>query len=511
MKFLPIYIKYISNKYNSKNKGHIISKSANGDITFMNKEHISDVSNYTTFIAFDGVLSDDILNNTSFPNRAVFTSCEAKNYSDIYNLYDELSKDFKHDKHSELKCSVLLYKLLIIMHFCLIPDYNSEFQYEKSLLAPIFELIHNSSHSIDISLQTMSDLTGLSVMHISRSFKKVLNDTPAHFLAIKRLKDAKKYLLTKPDMNIADIASEAGFISLTNFNSMFKREYGITPHDYRNKYINLPIPDDLKYYPEYQPLYITNARNYENIDIIDRISIACPAYRLTIVTDGTGLFTDETGNTYVLKKDDMFLNTPFMKYKFEAVSRPFSAIDISFQGTYENEIISYFELEGQTAFCNTLGFPYDFQQSISYIWRNFWTFEKEALLECSLLIYEIILKLYELKHYNYDKKINSKLQPAIDIIEMFYMHDISITELADSIGYSVSAFTSDFKAAFGVSPKKYLIKFRLNKASDLLKKYPEMSLNNISKRCGFSSVSYFCSSFRKSFNMSPSEYRKNNK
>ena len=115
MKFLPIYIKYISNKYNPKNKGHIILKSANGDITFMNKEHISDVSNYTTFIAFDGVLSDDILNNTSFPNRAVFTSCEAKNYSDIYNLYDELSKEFKHDKHSELKCSVLLYKLLIIM------------------------------------------------------------------------------------------------------------------------------------------------------------------------------------------------------------------------------------------------------------------------------------------------------------------------------------------------------------------------------------------------------------
>ncbi|MEG2018450.1 MAG: helix-turn-helix domain-containing protein, partial [Clostridium sp.] len=49
-------------------------------------------------------------------------------------------------------------------------------------------------------------------------------------------------LLAHSDKEIIDITFEIGFNSLGNFYNLFKKQYGISPLKYRNKYsFNFPI------------------------------------------------------------------------------------------------------------------------------------------------------------------------------------------------------------------------------------------------------------------------------
>lgn len=66
-----------------------------------------------------------------------------------------------------------------------------------------------------------------------------------------------------------------------------------------------------------------------------------------------------------------------------------------------------------------------------------------------------------------------------------------------------------FKREYGVSPISYMISCRIAESKYLLAE-TDLSLSQISQLLGFSSASYFSQSFRRSENMSPLDYRRNN-
>lgn len=77
--------------------------------------------------------------------------------------------------------------------------------------------------------------------HICRTFVKYLDMTPTSYINQKRLNYAAN-LLAHSDKEIIDIAFEIGFNSVGNFYNLFKKQYGIAPLKYRNKYsFNFPI------------------------------------------------------------------------------------------------------------------------------------------------------------------------------------------------------------------------------------------------------------------------------
>lgn len=198
-----------------------------------------------------------------------------------------------------------------------------------------------------------------------------------------------------------------------------------------------------------------------------------------------------------------------MRYSFEAVSQPFTMLEICFSGVYDREIVDSYGLAGQPFFTDALDFEYDFELPAQYIWRNFWTFDKEALLECSYKICEVLLKLYEfskIKENGQRAEIN-ELTPALDIIKLYYMRDLSVTDLADAIGMQTSDFTAKFKKIYKTTPKKYLTRYRLSQAAYMLRNYPSALISEIAENCGFSNPSYFCSVFKRFYGITPEEYR----
>ena len=460
-------------------------------------------------ICFCGELASDFMTSAGFPTSALLKRGDIPEAEDVYSGFLDICSSYTAgDDHSELSCCVLLYRLLLDIRLCFTDEYDDAMQHKRMLLAPILELIHNQSCLRDISLPDMADAAGISVIHLSRLFKEITGDTPNHYMLIKRFDNARKRLLEDMTSNIADIARSSGFSSANAFGTAFKKEFGMSPGEYREMHRGKPLPKSVQYRPVWQPLYIVNARRHEGET--EQCYESPTAYRLNLCTGGSVLITTEDGSPHMMRYGDMFMNSDGSKYSFKSVSQSFSMLEICFTGERQAEIMNAFGISGQTFFTNTLDFKYDFRIPAEYIWRNFWTFDKEALLECSYNIFEILMKLYEIQleeHRSENKEIG-ELTPAIDIIKLYYMRDLAVTDLSNAIGMSVSEFSAKFKKAYGMTPKKYLTQFRLKQAAYKLKNYPSMLISEISESCGFSKPSYFGSVFKSFYKMTPEEYRK---
>ena len=112
--------------------------------------------------------------------------------------------------------------------------------------------------------------------------------------------------------------------------------------------------------------------------------------------------------------------------------------------------------------------------------------------------------------YYVTKSIRSKMLDIKDYIDKHY-GDLSMTvsQLALLADMSEVYFRKMFKTETGASPSKYIISVRLNKAKQLMKYYPFLTLEECAKESGFSSLHYFSRVFHNEFGINPSKYRKN--
>ncbi|CAM3723197.1 response regulator [Marinicrinis lubricantis] len=91
--------------------------------------------------------------------------------------------------------------------------------------------------------------------------------------------------------------------------------------------------------------------------------------------------------------------------------------------------------------------------------------------------------------------------------EHFCSEQLTLQEVADSIGISAAYFSRSFRQEMNVSFIKYLIQLRLNKAQELLETTDDSTMD-IAHQVGFSDYPHFSKSFKKAFGVTPSHYRK---
>lgn len=101
------------------------------------------------------------------------------------------------------------------------------------------------------------------------------------------------------------------------------------------------------------------------------------------------------------------------------------------------------------------------------------------------------------------------LLPVINFINANYAQNISIKQLADAAHISESALYAAFQKQFHTSPIAYLNHYRLTLASNLLCQ-TSLPIQDIALSVGFTDAFYFSRLFKKTFNLSPREYRKTN-
>lgn len=97
---------------------------------------------------------------------------------------------------------------------------------------------------------------------------------------------------------------------------------------------------------------------------------------------------------------------------------------------------------------------------------------------------------------------NSKLSLAMQIMENNIEDPLSPDEIAEVIALSTRQLERLFAKYVGVSPKRFYMQRRLDKARNLLRQ-TEFSVTDVCVACGFKSLSHFSKSYRSAYGISP--------
>lgn len=99
------------------------------------------------------------------------------------------------------------------------------------------------------------------------------------------------------------------------------------------------------------------------------------------------------------------------------------------------------------------------------------------------------------------------VEQAIQYIEYNYMNDISTTIIANFFSLDRTYFFRIFKRYTNISPSKYIISYRIKKATEFLKSN-DYTISQIAAFVGINDIYYFSKLFKKEMGITPSQYRK---
>lgn len=99
-----------------------------------------------------------------------------------------------------------------------------------------------------------------------------------------------------------------------------------------------------------------------------------------------------------------------------------------------------------------------------------------------------------------------RIEKTLLYLESHFASDLTVTDLAELAGLGEVQFRKLFRRRTGRSPKQYLERLRLSRASELLRT-TERRVTDIALASGFNNAFYFCSSFKRETGMTPSQFR----
>ncbi len=165
--------------------------------------------------------------------------------------------DYRHFKIERLqdRIHVLHHRVQEILHS---EDKNVEFLLDITCQELVYELLkrrgcheilsHHRNHPINqairamkshygraISVSELAEEAGMSLSNFSQKFKIVTNQTPKEYLTKLRLHQSKRYL---NELSVTDTALELGYENISHFIRLFKREFGMTPKQFKLLHVN---------------------------------------------------------------------------------------------------------------------------------------------------------------------------------------------------------------------------------------------------------------------------------
>ncbi|RPI42269.1 MAG: AraC family transcriptional regulator, partial [Bacteroidetes bacterium] len=134
-------------------------------------------------------------------------------------------------------------------------------------------------------------------------------------------------------------------------------------------------------------------------------------------------------------------------------------------------------------------------------------FDQAASMEIHTLIFNVLNQLPDAVWKQQD--MDARVTGGIRFMERHINASIQNRSLAELGHMSMNAYTRLFKQETGISPRKYLLRMRIEKACSLLH-HSDLSIEQIASTCGFSDRYYFTRIFSRTMRVPPGLYRRNN-
>lgn len=114
-------------------------------------------------------------------------------------------------------------------------DLTSVNPLDQAFLKKVSESIDQHLDDTSYSIPTLCNEVAMSKSILYLKFKALTGMTPNSYILNYRLKTAALMLQKYPDMPIAEISSRCGFNTSYYFSQCFKRQYGVTPQQYKKE------------------------------------------------------------------------------------------------------------------------------------------------------------------------------------------------------------------------------------------------------------------------------------
>lgn len=121
----------------------------------------------------------------------------------------------------------------------------------------------------------------------------------------------------------------------------------------------------------------------------------------------------------------------------------------------------------------------------------------------------LLLENLSFESFEDQTTINSRarLQLMMQYIHAHFAESISLEDIANSVAISKSSALHLFQSGIKMTPINYLISYRLRQAA-LLLTGTEKKIASIALESGFNSVDHFCRTFKNTYGITPTNYRK---
>ena len=231
------------------------------------------------------------------------------------------------------------------------------------------------------------------------------------------------------------------------------------------------------------------------------------SYLIVLVLSGSGtLMYNE--KRYELKAGSCFFIDCKVSYFHQSSdSDPWELMWVHFHGATSTEYYRFFSSMSSPAWI-----PQSFQQLreklVSLLDVNTNT-DLQAEIASSRLIVDILSIILEDVTSVREKKTpaHQKMVEVRCYLDEHYTEKFSLDELSEHFFISKYHLSREFKNYFGITLNHYVIAKRINMAKKLLR-FSNMTIEEISAKCGFYDASYLNKQFRKSEGISTSDFKK---
>lgn len=110
---------------------------------------------------------------------------------------------------------------------------------DQRFMNKLYDYINSNLSNSDLNVNLLGRELGFSRTNFYRKVKALTGTTPTDFLRVYRLNRAAELIL-KEEYSFNEISEMAGFGTQSHFSTSFKKHFGMTPKEYKDKYSNFP-------------------------------------------------------------------------------------------------------------------------------------------------------------------------------------------------------------------------------------------------------------------------------
>ncbi len=223
------------------------------------------------------------------------------------------------------------------------------------------------------------------------------------------------------------------------------------------------------------------------------------------------------GELYSLNKKDLFvINCNFPHSYYPDPSEPMSLLYVHYAPPeigIKVEVYTNFYLEKNSPVVKNKSVIEKIVAIINKIYDNLKEDTTTSHLDCSLLIYEIVVELLKLNELNNTKNAKKIIPHYIyltkDYIENNYTNHLCIESISNNVSTSSYHLIREFKKHIGYTPYEYLLQCKFEESKNLLIN-TNLTISEIANKLNFSSSSHFITAFTKREKISPLKFRQKN-